>query len=94
MKPGLIGLLGKAGLLMAKEGEVTEASVAFGAFGVLNWLLNGRSLVPPSVLNASVRGVIGFNAPWKPGVWGTGYANLPSPVTGSSTISNLAHFSA
>lgn len=56
MKPGLMGLLGRSGLLIAKEGDVA-------AVGVLNWLRKGRSFVPPSVLNAIVRGVIGFNPP-------------------------------
>jgi len=69
MKPGLIGLLGISGLRIATDGDVVVAT--FWTFGLLKWVLKGRSLVPPNVLKASVRGVIGFKA-CGPGVSGTG----------------------
>lgn len=57
-KPGLKGLLGISGLLSAC------ANVGdFGAFGLLKCFLNGNSDMPPNRLNASVRGVAGFNSP-------------------------------
>src|SRR4051794_14135598 len=50
MKPGLMGLLGMSGLLMPSVGDVAVG------FGELKCVLNGKSLVPPSVLNAMVLG--------------------------------------
>jgi hypothetical protein len=48
-----------------------------GAFGVLKWFRSGKSFVPPNLLNACVRGVMGLNAgllipPVVPGVRGAG----------------------
>ena len=41
-----------------------------GAFGELKWLRSGRSLVPPRVLKAMVRGVMGLSPFCRPGVSG------------------------
>src|ERR1700742_2283443 len=90
MKPALIGLLGISGLLVARGGD----AVTVGALGELKCDLNGKSFVPPSVLNAIVRGVIGLSF-CGPGVSGTGYlATVVSPVSSSWYVSNFAHRSA
>jgi hypothetical protein len=66
--------LKNSGLCICKVGLL-------GAFGVLKWFRSGRSFVPPNLLNASVRGVMGFNAGLliptvEPGVRGTGVLTL------------------
>lgn len=66
--PGLSGLPGKVGLRRANREEKLrllgrEGSLSLDLEFMLNWSRRGRSLVPPSRLNAIVRGVIGLRAP-------------------------------
>jgi len=65
---------------MAKVGDV-------GACELLKLFRSDRSLVPPRVLKAKVRGVIGLRPRWNPGVSGLGYT---VSVRESSTDSNFA----
>jgi hypothetical protein len=73
--------------------------------GELKWFLNGRSFVPPSLLNAKVRGVVGLLIPpVVPGVGGSlnsgdlradssgdiGESSLSSDLLGAHTIETRA----